>query len=107
MVTCGKTPTSVTRSEHLRIYCRVIVTQQRPTVEHSLVSHPSSAVKGADCNLIIACLHGRNLVGHTRDVSLHFFRRGYIIFFSFGFVFGEVSNIKVMFVTFCVKSVSC
>ena len=28
-------------------------------------------------------------------------------FFSLGFVFGEVSKIKVMFVTFCVKSFSC
>jgi len=42
-----------------------------------------------------------------------FFRRGDIIcyvppnFFSLGFVFGEVSKIKVMFVTFCVKSFSC
>jgi len=30
-----KTPTFVTRSEHLRIYCHVIVTHQRPTVEQS------------------------------------------------------------------------
>ena len=28
-------------------------------------------------------------------------------FFSLGFVFGEVSKIKVVFVTFCVKSFSC
>jgi len=28
-------------------------------------------------------------------------------FFFLGFVFGEVSKIKVMFVTFCVKSFSC
>jgi len=28
-------------------------------------------------------------------------------FFKLGFVFGEVSKIKVMFVTFCVKSFSC
>jgi len=28
-------------------------------------------------------------------------------FFSLGFVFGEVLKIKVMFVTFCVKSFSC
>jgi len=28
-------------------------------------------------------------------------------FFSLGFVFGEVSKTKVMFVTFCVKSFSC
>ena len=40
----------------------------------------------------------------------HFFRRGGHnmlcppTFFSLGFVFGEVSKIKVMFVTFCVKS---
>jgi len=27
--------------------------------------------------------------------------------FSLGFVFGEVSKLKVMFVTFCVKSCSC
>ena len=28
-------------------------------------------------------------------------------FFSLGFVFGEVSKIKVMFVMFCVKSFLC
>ena len=50
--------------------------------------------------------------GHG-DVSPHFFKRGDIIchvhptFFSLGFVFGEVSKITVMFVTFCVKSCSC
>jgi len=49
MVTCRKTPTSVTRNEHLRICCRVIVTQQRHSrTIRSLVSQPSSAVKGAD-----------------------------------------------------------
>ena len=49
------------------------------------------------------------------DVSPHFFRWGDIglichvprVFLSLGFVFGEVSKIKVMFVTFCVKSFSC
>ena len=56
-------------------------------------------------------LHGRNLVGNMGDVFPHFFRWGYNIpcpptFFSLGFVFGEVSKIKVMFVTFCVKSFS-
>jgi len=59
-----------------------------------------------------ASKHGSNLVGDTRDVPLHFFQMGGIIchvrpFFSFGFVFGEVSKIKVMFVTFCVKSFPC
>jgi len=44
--------------------------------------------------------HGRNLVGDTGDVSPP-------SFFSLGFVFGEVSKTKVMFVTFCVKSFSC
>jgi len=53
-----------------------------------------------------------HLVGDTGDVSPHFFRRGghnmscHPHFFSLGFVFGEVSKIKVMFVTFCVKSFS-
>jgi len=57
--------------------------------------------------------HGRNLVEDAGDVSPHFFRRWghnmprYPTFFSLGFVFGEVSKIKVMFVTFCVKSFSC
>jgi len=56
--------------------------------------------------------HERNLVGDTLDVSPYIFRRGDIIchvptLFSLGFVFGEVSKIKVMFVTFCVKSFSC
>jgi len=41
-------------------------------------------------------------------MSPHFFRRGHNMpcpptFFSLGFVFGEVSKIKVMFVTFCVE----
>ena len=55
-------------------------------------------------------LHGRNLVGNTGDVSSTF--SGGVnmpchpTFFSLGFVFGEVSKIKVMFVTFCVKSFS-
>ena len=62
---------------------------------------------------LVSCYHGRNLVRDTGDVSPHFFRRGDIkchvrpTFFSLGFVFGEVSKIKVMFVTFCVKSFSC
>jgi len=57
--------------------------------------------------------HGRNLMGDTGDVSPHFSRRGGHnmpcppTFFSLGSVFGEVSKIKVMFVTFCVKSFSC
>jgi len=52
--------------------------------------------------------YGRNLVGDTGDVSPHFFIRGDRIchvpptFFSLGFVFGEVSKRKVMFVMFCV-----
>jgi len=43
----------------------------------------------------------------------HFFIRGehnvkcHPTFFSLGFAFGEVSKIKVMYVTFCVKSFSC
>jgi len=50
--------------------------------------------------------------GHGGRVP-HFFRWGDIIchvlptFFSLDFVFGEVSKIKVMLVTFCVKSFSC
>ena len=57
-------------------------------------------------------LHGHNLVGDTGDVSPHFFRWGWYntpcppTFFSWGCVFGEVSKLKVMFVTFCVKSFS-
>ena len=56
--------------------------------------------------------HGRSLVGNTGDVSPHFFRWGDTIchvplFFSSGFAFGEVSKIKVMLVTFWVKSFSC
>ena len=58
-------------------------------------------------------VHGRNLLGDAGDVSPHFFRRvGQNMpcpptFFSLGCVFGEVSKIKVMFVTFCVKSFLC
>jgi len=50
MVTCSKTPTTVTWSEHLKIYCRVIVTQQRPRVHQNpqQVSQAASAGKGAD-----------------------------------------------------------
>jgi len=57
--------------------------------------------------------HGCNLVGDTGDVPPHFFRLGGHnmpcppTFFSLGFVFGEVSKIKFMFVMFCVKSFSC
>jgi len=58
--------------------------------------------------------HGCNLVGETGDVSpLTFSNGGDIIchapptFFSLRFAFGEVSKIKVIFVTFCVKSFSC
>jgi len=51
--------------------------------------------------------------GHGRRVPLTFSDRGNIIChvlptcFCLGFVFGEVSKIKVMFVTFCEKSFSC
>jgi len=58
-------------------------------------------------------VHGRSLVGDTGDVSPPLFQTGGGIichvpptFFSLGFVFGEVSKIKVMFVMFCVKSFS-
>jgi len=56
---------------------------------------------------------GCNLVGDREDVALTFSGWGYVIchvlstFFSLGFVFGEVLKIKMMFVTFCVKSFSC
>jgi len=48
-----------TRNECLSIYCRVIVTQQRPTAEQSAskFSQFASVGKGANCNLIIACLN--------------------------------------------------
>jgi len=52
-------------------------------------------------------------VGDTGDVSSNFFRRGdrkrqYLpTFFSLGFAFGEVSKIKIRFVTFWVKGFSC
>jgi len=67
----------------------------------------------AQVSVLHAHKHGRNLVGDTGDVSLHCFRwKGYNMscpptFFSFGFVFGEVSKIKVMFVTLLVKSFQC
>jgi len=48
--------------------------------------------------LVSRCVHGRNLVGYAGDVSRHFF--------TLGFAFGQVSKIKVMFVTFCVKNFS-
>jgi len=41
--------------------------------------------------------HGRNLVGDTGNVSPHF---------SLRVLFGEVSKLKVTFVTFCVKRFS-
>jgi len=52
-------------------------------------------------------------VGGHVGLAPHFFRQGGHnmpcppTFFKLGFVFGEVSKIKVMFVTFCVKSFSC
>ena len=56
-------------------------------------------------------LHGRNLVGNTGSCPPTFSVGGYNMpcpptFFSLGFAFGEVSKIKVMFVTFCAKSSS-
>jgi len=57
--------------------------------------------------------HRRNLVGDTGDVSpLLFQTGGYDMpcpptFFSLGFVFGEISKIKVVFVTNCGKSFLC
>jgi len=49
--------------------------------------------------------------GGQKSRALPFFQTGNIIcqashFFSLGFVFEEVSKIKVMFVMFCVKSFS-
>ena len=35
LVTCGKTPTIVTWSERVKIYCSIIVTQQSPRVQQS------------------------------------------------------------------------
>jgi len=49
-------------------------------------------------------------MGDIGDVYRHVYRRwGYDVsclptFFSLGFVFGEVSKLKVTFVTFCVKN---
>ena len=56
-------------------------------------------------------LHGRNLVGDAGTCPPLFQVGGYNMqcpptFFSLGCVFAEVSKIKVMFVTFCVKSFS-
>jgi len=50
--------------------------------------------------------------GHGGRVLPTFSGGGYnmlcaLTFFSLGFVFGEVSKIKVMFVTFYVKNFSC
>jgi len=57
-------------------------------------------------------MHGRNLVEDTGDVNPPFSDAGNIIcpvphMFLLGFVFGEVSELNVTFVTFCVKSFSC
>jgi len=60
-----------------------------------ILNHPSKAV------------HGCNLVGNTGDVSHPLFQTGghnvpcLPTFLSLGFVFGEVSKLKMMFVTFC------
>jgi len=58
------------------------------------------------------CNHGRNLVGHTGDMSPLFYWGGYNMpcpphIFLLGFVFGEVSKLNVAFVTFCVNFFSC
>jgi len=56
---------------------------------------------------------GCNLVGFTGTCPSTFLNGGDIIhhasptLFSLGFVFGEVSKVKVTFVTFCVKIFSC
>jgi len=63
-------------------------------------------------NLLDCYKHGRNLVGDTGDVTPPLFQIGRhnmpcpLTFFSLGFVFGEVSKIKVEFITFCAKSFS-
>jgi len=77
---------------------------------HGLCVNLPLTIEGTFCNQLYQ--HGRNLVGETGDVSLHFFRWGDIIshvlhFFSSDFIFAEVSKVNVTFVTFCVKSFSC
>jgi len=57
-------------------------------------------------------MHGRNLVEDTGDVSHSLFQTGGHnmpcppTFLSLGFVFGEVSKIKVMFVAFLCEELS-
>ena len=59
MVTCGKTPPTITWSASSKICCHVIVTQQRPIVEHSLPSFATCLCRqGAtrvNCKLITTC----------------------------------------------------
>ena len=71
MVTCGKPPTTVTWSECLTIYYRVILTQERPPVEQSASEFrnllPSKERTVTNCNLVIACLNKLfKLVNHIR-----------------------------------------
>ena len=67
----------------------------------------------AQCGFIQCLVSWAQFGGGHGDVSLHLFRWGGHNmpcphhFFSLGFILGEVSKMKVMFVTFCVKSFSC
>jgi len=61
LVTCGKTPTSVTWSERLKIYCRVVAMQRRPTVEQAPCKFRNLPLQAKErtwtnCNLINHCM---------------------------------------------------
>jgi len=74
-----------------------------------------NACMGAELRLLCVYRpkHGRNLVGDTGGRVPPLFQVGGDnmpcppTFFSLGFVYGEVSKIKLMLVTFCVKSFLC
>ena len=68
-VTCGKTPTTVTWSEPLKICCHVIVTQQRPTVEQSARKCRNMALQAKEQTWTHHCMTLEQLTWYLCSVS--------------------------------------
>jgi len=66
LVTCGKTPTTVTLSEHLKIYCHVIVTQWRPRVQQSASKFRNLPLQAKD-RTWANCAHALSVSGASRS----------------------------------------
>jgi len=79
-VTCGKTHTTVTWSASSKIFCDVIVTQQRPIVEKFAPEFRNLPLQAkadlVNCNLITACYQNREphscaVWGSYRQTNCH------------------------------------